>query len=652
MPGRYNKDLGLNRKISRRDFLNGMSLAIGGSLLGACSTDVPGVISRPGPGYYPPTLTGMRGSHDGSFEVAHQLRDGSLGPLLAQPLETGEVYDLAVVGGGISGLSAAYFFRRAAAPDARMIVLDNHDDFGGHAKRNEFHHDGQMFLLNGGTMELEAPSQYSAEAQQMLRELGVDRQRFYQSIEPYRDHYRTRGMGSATFFDRETFGADRLITGYNQRPWKEFLADAPLAPKAKEDVVRLYEAEIDYMPDLGDAEKKERLARMSYRDFLLGPAGCHEDVAKFLNARSHGLFCMGIDAVPAYYAWNMHYPGFSGMKLVPLVPEHLIDEPGGQHGRENPDRADEGDPTLHFPDGNATVARLLVRSLIPASAPGSTMEDIVTARVEYGRLDEADSTARIRLNSTVVQVRQGADSAEDGATVEVMYIRNGRAERVRARNVVLACWNYVIPHIVPQLPAPQKEALGYGIKAPIVYTSVLLRNWEAFERLGVSNVYAPGSYHSSFNLEDPVYVGDYQPPLEPTDPAMVHMVRTPCAPGLPRKEQHIAGRNDLLTTPFETFEQNIRDQLARTLSGGGFDPAGDILAITVNRWPHGYTYNYNSLYDPVEWALGTPDDRAFVVGRQRFGRITIANADASGSSHTDGAINEAYRAVNELLDDV
>jgi spermidine dehydrogenase len=130
---------------------------------------------------------------------------------------------------------------------------------------------------------------------------------------------------------------------------------------------------------------------------------------------------------------------------------------------------------------------------------------------------------------------------------------------------------------------------------------------------------------------------------------VVHLVRTPCAPGKPRKEQHRLGREELLKTTFETFEREIRSQLGRTLADGGFDPARDIEAITVNRWPHGYTYNYNTLADPVEWALSTPDDRACVVGRQRFGRITIANADAAGSSHTDAAIDMAYRAVGEVV---
>jgi spermidine dehydrogenase len=208
----------------------------------------------------------------------------------------------------------------------------------------------------------------------------------------------------------------------------------------------------------------------------------------------------------------------------------------------------------------------------------------------------------------------------------------------------------MIPYLCPELPAKQKDALAYGIKAPIVYTSVLIRNWTAFQKLGVANISAPGGYHPTVQLPEPVSIGQHQCSRTPEEPTVLHLVRTPCAPGKPRKDQHRLGRAELLSTTFEQFEREIRSQLGRTLADGGFDPARDIEAMTVNRWPHGYTYNYNTLFDPVDWCLSSPDDRACVVGRKRFGRISIANADAAGSSHTDAAIDMAYRAVGEVVE--
>jgi spermidine dehydrogenase len=204
----------------------------------------------------------------------------------------------------------------------------------------------------------------------------------------------------------------------------------------------------------------------------------------------------------------------------------------------------------------------------------------------------------------------------------------------------------VIPHLIPELPEKQKAALAYAVKVPIVYTNVLLSNWKAFQKLGVHGVHAPGGYHTGLNLDLPVSVGAYHNSSRPDEPVLVHMVRTPCQPGLPARDQHRAGRLDLLSTSFETFEREIRGQLARTLGPGGLDAARDVRAITVNRWPHGYAYQYNSLWDPFWLEGGEPP---CVTARKPFGRIAIANADAAAYSYTDAAIDQAFRAVREVL---
>jgi spermidine dehydrogenase len=209
---------------------------------------------------------------------------------------------------------------------------------------------------------------------------------------------------------------------------------------------------------------------------------------------------------------------------------------------------------------------------------------------------------------------------------------------------VLAGYNMMIPYLCPELPAAQKAALHSLVKAPLVYTSVAVRNWQAFQRLGAYDIYAPGCYHTSVELNEKVDIGGYTSPVRPDEPTLVHMVRTPCKPGLPEYEQNKAGRAELLATPFATFERNIREQLLRMLGPGGFEPGRDITAITVNRWPHGYAPEYNSLYDP-----DLPEaQRPHVIARARFGRITIANSDSGAAAYTDCAIDQAQRAVAEL----
>ena len=655
-------DLGMGRHITRRDFLNGVAIAVTGASVRTPVVDaVTSVSGMQAPeqaaDYYPPLLTGLRGSHPGSFEVAHQLRDAKAWRDAAT--DTGESYDLVVVGGGISGLAAAHFFREAVGSRAKILVLDNHDDFGGHAKRNEFRHGGRTLLLNGGTLNIEGPGQYSPQAMGLLRAVGIDIDRFERETADDRAIYSRMGLRNGVWFNKERFGVDRLVVGTPGRggasedadkAWLAFLGQTPMADQAKKDIARLQRNDQpDYMPGLSSDEKKQRLIHLSYQDFLLNVAGVHPDAVWFYQSRSDGLFLMHIDALPAYYAWNMNYPGFQGMHLEPTPPEVLIAEPGGQHGRENQGRANAAGRDIHFPDGNATIARSLVRALVPTSIPGSTQEDIVTARADYAQLDRDGSPVRIRLNSMAVNVQHEGDPATAG-DVLVTYVKGARTLRVRGRHCVLACWNFMIPYLCPDLPEQQKEALAYGIKGPIVYTSVLVRDWKAFETLGVANITAPGGYHTSVQLPEPVSIGGYRCSRTPAEPTVLHLVRTPCAPGKSRKEQHRLGRADLLATTFEQFEREIRDQLARTLTGGGFEPGRDIEAITVNRWPHGYTYNYNTLFDPVDWCLSTPEDRACIVGRRRFGRISIANADAAGSSHTDAAIDMAHRAVAEIVE--
>jgi spermidine dehydrogenase len=656
------RELGMFSPITRRDFLNGVAVGVTGSMAIPASADQgdarassaqAGVASSPNPAYYPPALTGMRGSHAGSFEVMHAVRDRR--EWRGAATDTGEHYDLVVVGGGISGLAAAHYFRAAVGPDARVLVLDNHDDFGGHAKRNEFTHDGRMLMLNGGTLNIEAPKQYSDVAMGLLRRIGIDIDRFEAQTAHDRATYQRMGLRNAVFFPQEKFGEDRLVVGTpggsaSAAAWAEFLGKAPLSVAARADIARLQNDEQpDYLPGLSDVEKKRQLMQMSYQDYLLKVAKVHPDAAWYYQARTTGLFLMMTDAVPAYYGWNSGYPGFQGLKLEPTPREVLFYEPGGSHGRENQSRANEGGRSVHFPDGNATIARLLVRSLLPDAVPGSTQEDVVTARVDYGRLDKPGSPARIRLNSSVVHVAHVGNPAT-ASEVEVTYVANGQTSIVRGAHVVLACWNSIIPYLCPELPEPQKEALAYGIKAPIVYTNVFIRNWTAFARLGVANITAPSGFHPTVQLAEAVTIGGYQCSRRPGEPIVLHLVRTPCAPGRPRKEQHRIGRAELLSISFETFEREIRQEHNRMLAAGGFDAARDIIGITVNRWPHGYTYNYNTLVDPVAWSLATPEDRAFVIGRKPFGRMAIANADAAGSSHTDAAIEQAYRAVREVVE--
>ena len=640
--------LGMDRSITRRDFLNGVAVTLGAAMLPPHLLRLWESNPESAPDYYPPALTGLRGSHPGSFEVAHSLRDGTFWADAGTPIETGETYDLVVVGGGISGLSAAHYFRKVAGRDGRILILENHDDFGGHAKRNEFRVDGRTLLGYGGSYSIESPAPYSPVAKALVAELGIDVTSYPKYVN--RALYRASGRVPKIFFDKETFGADKLVddpapfsggeTADLAVPgpdaWKNFMANAPLSDEARKDIWRLNKEPKDYMPGLSSDQKKDRLARMSYAAFLTDLAGVHPEVIRLYQAAPHPLAGVGIEAVPAQDAWGLGYPGFDGLKLDP--------KPGKGMDLDAIANDEAERYFFHFPDGNATIARLLVRNLIPEAVPGKSAIDVVTARANYAKLDEKSSPVKIRLNSTVVRVKHVGDQAS-AKEVEITYARGGKVYSTRAKHCILACWHVVIPYICEELPDSQKDALAAAIKIPLLYVNVALRNWTSFDKLKANSIYSPGSYCSHVDLDLPVSIGAYKYPKGPEEPVVVPMVRTPCKPGRAARDQYRIGRMELLATSFDSMERKIRDQLARALGPGGFDPARDIVAITANRWPHGYSYQYSSLYDKF-WLEGGPTPCE--AARKPFGRIAIANADAAAYAYMDAAIDQAYRAVQEI----
>jgi len=625
------------RGIERRRLLAGAGLAVGAAAV------APLVIKQRGskaaaaqdqPGYYPPTRTGMRGSHPGSFENAHALRDGTLA--IEHIEATDDPYDLIVVGGGISGLSAAHFYRKAR-PEARILVIENHDDFGGHAKRNEIEVDGHLLLLNGGTMLIDSPRPYSAVAAGLMSELGIEPVALAKA-HTVSGAVTGAGLREAVFFDRENYGRDHLAVlpervKAGPADFAKALRDAPLGDRAKRDIVRIETGKVDYLPGLTAAETMDRLSRISYAAFLTDIAKVDPQVVGYYQKATHGEFGSGIDDEPALDCWGIGLPGFAGMNLDKRITTRMGNTAAGYSSTG-------GSPSFHFPDGNATVARALVRHLIPRVAPAGPIEQLVGAKIDYARLDEP-GPVRLRLNSIALRVQRGA------AGVSIVYGSAGAMKRVTGTHCVLACYNMLIPYLLPELPDAQKAALHQLVKIPLVYTTVALRNWRAFALLGINGASCPGSYFSSFRLFPGPEIGASTGPRSPDDPIMVHMLRTPCQPGLPtERDQHRAGRAELLFTSIETFEGHVRDQLDRALKAGGFDVQRDIAAIIVNRWPHGYAYEYNPLYDP--WNI-PESERPHVVGRQRFGPIAIANSDSGAAAYTDSAIDQAHRAVGELL---
>ena len=606
--------------ITRRDFLNGTQVAIGASLISPWSEvlGASGSEFELGPDYYPPALTGLRGSHDGSWETMHARVSGKMWPSSAHE----ESYDLIVVGAGISGLSAAYFYNKEN-PGARILVLDNHDDFGGHAKRNEFRIDGRTRIGYGGTESIDTPSNWSDIGKDLLRKIGIEVEKFYEAYD--QELYSSMGLSKGILFDKQTYGEQKLVAGYNKIPWEEFAAQTPMNDQAKADLIRLWTDERDYMPGLSLDQKTKILRKTSYYDFLKDYVKVDQQVLEMFRRWGMSKWCVGIEEIPATLVQS-YDAGMAGLG-------HTLRRVGSS-GHE---------PYIfHFPDGNASVARLIVRSMLPDALPGSSMEDVVTARLKYSMLDRRGAPVRIRLNSTVVNVAH----TKNNNAVDVTFVHHGNAHTVRGKKCIMACYNMAIPYLCPELPQEQVEGLRYGVKIPLSYTKVLVRNWRPFAELGLDFVYYTNDFFKQVELDFPVSLGKYEFGSSPDDPMVLHMCHALYSPDIQGPEQWRVSRRHLLSTPFSTFEYHVRDQLDQALAGAGFDAERDIHAITVNRWAHGYPYKPILLWEP-DWP--NEESKPWVIGRKPYGRIAIANSDAGAASGTNSAIVQGYRAVQESL---
>ncbi len=635
----------MTRSITRRDLLNGVAIGAGAGLLASNRVLAAGEAAM-GPAakassYYPPTLTGMRGSHPGSFEVAHDLAWRGQKPTQYKSL--GEHYDLVVVGAGMSGLAAAWYYRKKMGHDKRILILDNHDDFGGHAKRNEFHYNGRMLLGLGGAQNIEGLGGYSDEAVSLMNDIGIDQAFMDKLGEVTAEDY---GLALSTLYGPAEFGmavpgpdghvavgGQWLLLMQGQGDYVSAIRQLPIPKTEQDKLISLVSGEQDYLADLSLLETWNYIKTTPYNQFLAEKVGLAEETIAITNA---WLLILG-----GYTGWNYSVleacgggsPGFRAIGWL------------GKAASKAGVWAAESylSPIRMFPDGNASVARLLVQKMIPGVAPGMKgAADVVTARFDYSALDRDVHPTRIRLNSTAVGVREVA-----GGKVEVDYVKNGAALRVTADHCVLACYNGIIPHLCPQMPEAQKEALKYGVKIPFVYANVLLKDSKAFAKLGGNFYQCPNDPFQWISSAPQVAIGDYQPPQAPEDPMLMFMMGSPMGKP-PAEDMHVRdvlrlARHKVYATNFAEFEQQIRDQLQSLLGKHGFNHASDIQAITVNRIPHGYAYSYSGLHDPA-WEDGKAPHE---IGRRQFGRISIANSDSEATPLMNAATDAAWRAVQE-----
>lgn len=587
--------------------------------------------------YYPPLWQNLVGSDDDSYFFAHALRDGEQYDFTKIPIQ--EHYDVVIIGAGISGLSAACLLHDKHK-GTKSLILDNHKDFGGHARRNEFATPYGKILTYGGSESLQSPKTlYSKQVVRFLHSLNVDIDTLAKCFD--QDFYPDLGLSRGVFFNKKNFGVSKLVSGdprviiddsirqerNNARSFAEFIGDFPMPKADREALLELFTKPKDYLQGLSKKQKRDYLARTSYKQFLQDKVKLSPLALSFFESVSDDFMALGIDMISCELAQECALPGFEA-----IVPTNDAFEEPYIH---------------HFPDGNASIARLMVKRLIPhIAACGNTPEEVLLARFDYSKLDLPKNMSRIRLQSTALDVRNVAGG------VEIVYgcKRTNKLYKVFAKKAIMANYNAMIPYIVKELQEEQKSALSQCVKTSLIYTKVLLSNWECFTRLGIHDIYAPKSFYVNTKLDFPVDMGAYKHPRDPKKPICLHLIGSPLwlnpkeidTTQLTARDLSRLTRHALLETPFSTLEQMTLSHLQEIFGQAGFKKS-DVLGITLNRWGHCYAYNYNSLFDTPKQSKAT-----IKAARKVCGNIAIANSDANWDAFLHTAIEQAMRALSDL----
>jgi spermidine dehydrogenase len=633
-PDPHDRALGVDQRITRRDFLNSTLIA-SGALLSLTPAELLAQAAAQGDGWTGYGGVGDYANSNGNtlavLTEGHAIRDRAYETLPPDTIDTGETYDCVVVGGGISGLAAALFFTRRARAGMTCLVLDNHPVFGGEAKRNEFDVDGQRLIAHQGSAFYFVPYPYSF--------IG----RFYESIglkQPRLAYQTWGGRGPELAASNTPYGSPGMDRGqygffygrsFAQAPgtWvidplRRELEGAPLTPEQKTEVLRVLRASqspvVQPRPQYDGDPLARQLDTMTLEDHLMARYGVsRETVRTYLSDEGSG-FGLGPDALSAFCA-------YAPDMLHPLPAE---------------------EPEQMFPDGNGTFARLIVKTLLPDSISGAaTLEDVCRGSIDFAALDRAGSPVRIRLGSTAVWARHDAAPAAS-EIVTIVYTRGGTLYRVRARSVVMAGGSWTTRHIVRDLADAQRDAYAQFYRSPAMMANVAVRNWRFLQKLGITGARWFEGFGSYFQVRRVASCGTEPPTMDPDRPIVINLKVIYPSPGLPTEEQGRRGRAVMLSTSFAEYERQIRQQFDDMFARAGFDHKRDIAGIVLNRWGHAYLSPQPGWY---YGANGKPAPREVLRARP-LGRIAFANTDLSGNMDHRSSILEADRAVGQLLDQV
>jgi len=626
MVSKIDKELGLNKSITRRDFVYGSSLMLAGTLVGgneslqASVNNLSDYSFDVSANWYGPGGIGDYAKSHGNtpelIKTAHQIRSGKFSNQEKMAIDTNEEFDLVVVGGGFSGLSAAYHFNRLN-PSGRVLVLDNHPIFGGEAKRNDFIVNGMHISGPQGSNDFGLPS------------LDGGPDDYFTALNMPREFNYTEPTGSAVDmripidnYDYLTWQErsydvghffDGAATPWVKDVWESGLQSTPWSKEVQAAFQRVRSIE-------GSKQTDQWLDTVTLKSYYEKNLGLPPEVIAFYDPIMASIIGLGCDGISAYWGKYFDMPGF-----------------------KRPDLYDAG-YLQSFPGGNAGIARHFVKKLNPEAIEGKSFEEILFGKINFAKLDHADKTVRMRLNSTVVAVEHISEISNK-EHVQITYANGEVLSRLKAKTVVMASGGWVNRHVLKDMPDSYHSAYAKFGHSPVLVANVALTNWRFLERLGVTAALWNGGFGFTCNIRRPMIVDGQSQPLDPDKPIVMTFYAPIFKPGLSRKNQGIIGRAELLGTSFADYERQIREQMTAMFSAGGFDPVRDIAGIILNRWGHAYVNPDLGFMFGNNNELSAPD-----VIRQPYGRIAIGHSELRGHQYWNGAAGEGRRAVEALID--
>ena len=641
--------------ITRRDFVKGTLIGSGAVLL---SMPAP-ILAEAGAGdnpAQPDTETvhpwdgyagvgdyaRANGNTESTTASAHLLRDNKIDGLLNGAVNTGESYDLVIIGGGFAGLSAARTFLKEAGPWQTCLILENHALPGGEAKRNEFIVDGYKITGPQGSNLTVVPGVKGDWYDELFDDLGIPRHPEFQALEGYEGDLRLsptnylpmlgiaeQAASAGYFFDKETFDLEESY--WDKDASQNAYANTAFSADEKADLERLREG--TGVNKAGD-DWSAWLDSITYQEYLEDTLNIQPRVIKLLSITLSTTSGMGCDSISARYAMMSALPGFDkgfGDKSLYRVPPDDNEIAG----------------IFSFPGGNDAIYRLMLKQVLPNAISGGTrFEEIHDSAYQFEHFDDPDNPVRIRLNSTSVRVAHDGDPAS-ARSVTVYYQQDGKIYRVKAKGVVSAIGGWVNKHIIQDLPGEHEDAFGQLVHGSNMIVNVALRNWKPMAKLGVSacHFFTDNGLGGFCNIRRPLVFGDNQPPLDPEKPVVLTFYAGFTKPGLPAREQAAAIRWELMSKSYADIEATVRQQLMAMFGSLGFDDEKDIAGIIVNRWGHSYVAATPGFFHGNN---GKPALQQVIT--RPFGRIAFGHSEHKGIQEWFGAVEHGERAARQVLE--